>query len=92
MADEELAAVRIRTRVGHRQCPPSVLARHRLVGEAVAGPSAAGAGRIAALNHESFDNPVEDDAVVEAIVSEKHKVVDGRRGIRGEQLCLHRPR
>src|SRR5688500_15533299 len=64
--DEELSAVGVRPAVGHRQDPRLVVPRLRveLVREGIAGTADPLAQRIAALNHESVDHAVEDDAVV----------------------------
>ena len=60
--DEELAAVRVRPRVGHREDAGLVVAQLRveLVGELVAGAAGALPERIAALDHEAVDHAVED--------------------------------
>ena len=65
---EELAAVGAGARVGHGEETGAVVlqAGGELVGELVAGAAHAGAGGIAALNHEVGDDAVEGDAVVEA--------------------------
>ena len=65
--DEELAAVGVRSGVGHRQDAGLAVAQRRVefVGELVAGASRAGAERITPLDHEAIDDAMEDDAVVE---------------------------
>src|SRR5687768_12212149 len=65
--DEELAAVRIGTGVGHRQYPGFAVTKRgvELVPELVPGSPGAGAEAIPALDHESVDDTVERDAVVE---------------------------
>jgi len=65
--DEELRAVGAGPGVGHGQ---QVRAVERevgveLVAELVAGAAAAGAGGVAALDHEAVDDAVENDAVIE---------------------------
>src|SRR5207248_9382419 len=60
---EELRAVRVRAGVGHGQEARLVerrTVRRDLVGEVVAGPAPAGAGGVAALDHEVGDDAVED--------------------------------
>jgi hypothetical protein len=57
-----------------------------LVGEAVAGTAAAGAGGVAALDHEVGDDAVEDGAVVELVAGEEDEVADGVRRFGGEEL------
>src|SRR5947209_12259444 len=84
--DEELAPVRVRAGVRHRECAAHDLVVVELVLELVAGPAAAGAGRVAALDHEVGDHAMEDDAVVEAVSGELQEVFDGVRGVVVEQL------
>ena len=55
--------------VRHRERAADDLVVVELVLELVAGAAAAGAGRIAALDHEVGDHAVEDDAVVEPVAS-----------------------
>lgn len=79
-SDEELAAVGAWSTVGHRQdALAGVLERGvKFVLElsAVDGATAsAGAGRVAALDHEVWDDAVEDDVVVFSRVSEASKVL-----------------
>ena len=61
-----------------------------LVAEAVAGTAAAGAGRVAGLDHEVVDHAMELHAVVEALSGEKHEVVDRLRRVLGIELELDR--
>ncbi len=79
--DEELRAVRAGPGVGHRQEASLVEGEVRdyLVVEPVAGPARAGPRRVAGLGHEALDDPMERDAVVEAVEGEEHEVVH-RRG------------
>src|SRR6185436_652953 len=65
--DEELAAVGVGAGVGHRQDARLVVARFRmeLVGEVEAGAAGALPERVAPLDHETVDDPMKDDAVVE---------------------------
>ncbi len=82
--EEELAAVGVRTGVGHGDRADLVLAGlGQLVGELVAGAATAGAGRVAALAHEAVDDAVEDDAVVVVVGGEEDEVVDGVRRLDG---------
>ena len=64
--DEELAAVRVRPGVRHREDAGLAVPRLRmeLVGEVVARAAGALPERIAALDHERVDDPVEDRPVV----------------------------
>src|SRR5207245_9798136 len=88
--DEELAAVRIRSGIGHRQRPTLDLVVVELVLERVARAARPGSGRVSALNHEVLDHAVEDDAVVEAVGSELPKVLDRLRRVLIEELQLDR--
>src|SRR3954466_11517195 len=89
--DEELAAVRVRPGVRHRERAPDDLVVVDLVLERVAGAAGAGAERAAALDHEVLDHAVEDHAVVEAVARQLAEVLHGlRRGV-VEQLDLDRP-
>ena len=65
----------------------SALEAH-LVFEAVARPSGARPGRVAALRHEPLDDTVERDAVVEAAPRQGTEAVDGPRGLLGVELNL----
>src|SRR5258705_12594116 len=60
--DEELAAIGVRTAVGHREDARLVLAqiRMKLVRKGIAGSANPLAERIAALDHESVDDAMED--------------------------------
>src|SRR5581483_5860545 len=51
---------------------------------------AAGAGRVAALDHEVGDDAVEDDAVVEAVARELREVLDRLRRVVGIELDADR--
>jgi hypothetical protein len=79
--DEELRAVRVRPGVGHGQRPAHDLVVVDLVLERVARAAGAGARRVAALDHEVADDPVEDHAVVEALAGELLEVGDGLRRV-----------
>ena len=80
--------------VGHGQRADLVAAGlGQLVLEAVAGAAAAGAGGVAALDHEVADDPVEDDALVVAVAGEEHEVVHRlgrRRRIERDHQVTHR--
>ena len=67
--------------VRHRDHAPLDRAAVRLVLELVAGAAHAGAGRVAALDHEVRDDAVEDDAVVEAVARELDEVLDRLRRV-----------
>ena len=72
--------------VGHRQRAADDLVVVELVLELVARAAGAGAGRVAALDHEVLDDPVEDHAVVEALAGELLEVRDGLRRVLVEEL------
>ena len=84
--DEELAAIRIRPRVGHAEhARARVLERGAdLVLECVAKDgraAAAGACRVAALGHEAGDYAVEDGRGVVATADEGGEVLAGLGGV-----------
>src|SRR6202030_3492966 len=58
-----------------------------LVGKAVAGSPGAGALRIAALDHEVGEDPVELRAVIELIPGQEYEIVYRHGRICGEQLA-----
>ncbi len=88
VGDEELAAVGVRARVGHREHAALVAQRValRLVAEGVARAARARALGAAALDHEVGDHAVELQAVVEAAPRERDEVVDRLRGVLGKQV------
>ena len=75
--------------VRHRDHAPLDRAAVRLVLELVAGAAHAGAGRVAALDHEVRDDAVEDDPVVEAVARKLDEVLDRLRRV-VEELELDR--
>src|SRR5918992_1303559 len=89
--DEELAAVRVRPAVGHRQRAAHDLVVVDLVLELIARTAGAGALRAAALDHEVLDHAVEDQPVVVAVLRQLHEVLHRLRGLALEQLELDRP-
>src|SRR5215208_3794037 len=88
--DEELAAVRVGSGIGHRERSADDLVIVDLVLELVAGSAGAGALRAAALDHEVADHAMEDQAVVIAVLRKLGEVVDGLGRVLGEQLHLDR--
>ena len=56
--------------------------------DAVAGAAGANALGVAALDHKAGDDPVENDAVIEALLHQGDKVVDGVGGHLRVQLRL----
>ena len=55
----------------------------------IAGAAHAVAVGAAALDHEAGDDPVEGQAVIEALVSQRDEVVDGVGSLLGIQLAAH---
>lgn len=97
--DEKLAAIGIRPRVGHAQDTRGGVreAGHDFVGEAAAGvdagAAAAGAGRVAGLQHEVADDAVDGHGGVVACCGEGGEVVAGLFvGERGRGLVWWRSR
>src|SRR6185295_4043239 len=78
--DEELRAVRVRSRVRHRERAPDHLVIVDLVLEHIAGPARSGSLRAASLDHEVWDDTVKGEAVVEAFRGQLAEVGDGIRG------------
>jgi len=88
--DEELAAVGAGASVGHRQRADLVAVRvaREFVGEFVAGATASGSGRVAALDHKVGDDAVKTHAIIKAIACQKNEVVHGFGRVSGEKLHL----
>ena len=96
MHDEELAARgvgRLRTRHGDHAALVAEVVLHavelELALDAVAGAAHAVAVGTAALDHEAGDDPVEDQAVIEALIGQRDEVVDRVGGFLGVQLAGH---
>ena len=78
--NKELAAVGIGAGVGHGNRAFGVIQRFRqFIRKSVSRAAGAGAGRVAALNHEAFDHAVKDHAVVETVFRQEHEVIHGLR-------------
>ena len=88
VGDEELAAIRVRAGIGHRQDAGAAVAQGGMefIGKLIAGAAHAGAGRVAALDHERLDDAVEGGVVVEAIARQEDEVVHGLGGLISEEL------
>ena len=84
--DEELRAVRVRSRVGHRERSAGDLVGVDLVLERVARATRARPLRAPALDHEVVDHAVEDQAVVEALARELLEVRDRLGRVLVEEL------
>src|SRR5204862_7586565 len=84
--DEELRTVGVWTGVGHREGAAYHLVLVELVLERVARAAGPGPLRTPALDHEIWDYPVEDQAVVEAIGRQLAEVGDGLRSVLVEEL------
>ncbi|MPN63595.1 hypothetical protein SDC9_211359 [bioreactor metagenome] len=96
MHDEELAARRVGHHAArHRQHAARVLERvgkavlAELARDRVARSAHAGAGRVAALDHEAGNHAVEDQPVVKALLDQVHEVGDRIGRDFGEQLGLN---
>ena len=89
VGDEELASVGVRPGVGHGERADfvTVLAALNLIFEPIAGTAVAGALRIAALDHEVGDHPVELRAVVELIAGKEYEIIYRLGRFFGEQLA-----
>src|SRR5690349_10270267 len=83
VGDEELAAVGIGSGVGHGEGADFMLIRIApgLVLKFIAGSAAAGAGGIAALDHEVGDHAMKHGAVVKAFAREEDEIVDSLGGV-----------
>src|SRR5215211_1733649 len=79
--DEELRAVRVRPRVGHRERAAHDLVLVDLVLERVPRSARPGALRAPALDHELGDRAVEDEPVVEAVAGQLAEVLDRLRRV-----------
>src|SRR5271157_50300 len=91
--DKELAAVGIGSGIGHGEDAGLGVLEigMELVGEFVAGTAASGAFRVATLNHEIGNDPMENGAVVKGLTrlgatGEIHEIGDGAGGLVSEQL------
>src|SRR5215471_8101353 len=69
-ADEELAAVGVGSRIGHRDGAERVLTLHWLISELVARTASTGAFGIASLDDELGHDSVERETVVVAVTCE----------------------
>lgn len=89
--NKELAAIRVRPGIGHAEHAGAGVPQGRvdLVVELVAvdgGAAAAGAGGVAALDHEVGNDAVEDGGGVVAATDEGGEVVAGLGGVSGVEL------
>src|SRR5262249_57179534 len=83
--------VRVRAGVVDGEHVPDDAVVVEVVLERVTGTAHAGAGRVAALDHEVRDHAVEDDAVVEAVAGELAEVLDGLGRVVVVELDVDRP-
>src|SRR3982751_6016594 len=88
MRDEELAAVRVWSRIRHRKrthlVPVGIIPR--LVLEAIAGSPASRTLRIAPLNHEVVNDSMKRRTVIETISRQEHKIIDRFRSILSKKI------
>src|SRR6185369_16654118 len=86
----ELAPVRVRAAVGHRERAALDAVLVGLVLELVARAARPVSTRAAALDHEVGDDAMECDPVVNPVLRELHEVVDGPGRVFLEELDLDR--
>ena len=81
--DEKLGTTRIGSGMGHRQYTTVVelLFAMRFARNFVAGAATTGAFWATALNHESWQDTVEIEAIVKALIGKIHEVLNGLRGL-----------
>src|SRR5579862_6541258 len=79
MGDEELAAVGVGACIGHGKRAGLVFAGiiFYFVRKLISRTARAGAGRVAALNHEVGNDAMEFDSVVKFFAGEEDEIVDG---------------
>ena len=94
MHDKELGACAVRHHAschGKHACGMLKVIFKAVIGkfsfDAVSGAAHTGAGRISALDHETRDDPVEDDAVIKALIDKAYKVIDRIGSYLGIKLC-----
>lgn len=87
VGDEELAAIGVRTRIGHREDAGLVVLERavNLIRELVARAAGTGARWVAALNHEVGDHAVEGDAVIVATLCKIKEIRRRDRDLGGEE-------
>lgn len=86
MHDEKLGAIGIGTGVGHGDGAPVILIGNRFVGKFIAWSAGAIALGVAALDHKTVDDPMENCLVIKTLLCQKDKVVGGNRGLLGIEL------
>src|SRR4029077_8325882 len=95
--NEELAAIGVRSGIGHRDeaaAVPAAIQRRVLIDLVLEGSApraftaGAIAGGVAPLDHETLDDAVERQAVVLAVLGEQPEILDGLRGVCREELDL----
>ena len=93
VGDEELASVGVWAGIRHGKDAGLGVFEGLvdLVWETVTGAAASGAGGIAALDHEVFDDSVEGDAVIEASLGEVQEVGGGDGDFGGENRAFDGP-
>jgi len=89
VGDEKLAAVRVWSRVCHRQRACLVLVRValELVGKLITRSAASAGGRITALDHEIGNNPMKDGPVIKLVPGQEDKIIDCVWRILGEEFA-----
>lgn len=90
MANEELAATRVATGMGHRQAPRHVLVRINFALDRVARATTTITIGTAALDHKIGDYAVEGQTIVKALFRQIHEVFHRVGSIIIEQLDMNR--
>ena len=67
--NKKLAAVGVGAGVGHGDGAPGVIAGYGFVGKFIAGTTGAEAGRVTALDHKAFNDPVKRSVVIETLLT-----------------------
>src|SRR6185369_14462640 len=86
MHDEELAAVRIRTRIGHSHRPSLILPLKRLIGKLITRSSYSRTFRLSALTHKAGNRPMKDSLIIKFFAREENEIVHGYRGSLGSKI------
>ncbi len=90
--DEKLAAIGVRSRIGHRQRTGFVAqwVIGQFIFESIAGTAGAATGGIAALDHEIRNDTMKANAIIEAGARQKHEIVNRLRGVFRIQIEIDR--
>ena len=88
--DEKLGAVGPGTGVGHGENAGAAVTKIgvKFIGKLVSGAAPTALGRVAALKHEIFDNPVKGDPVIVSALCEIEEIRASQRGFGGIHRCV----